>query len=57
MDFDNQTQPQTQPQTQSQTQPLGQSFLGGLLQTDGDDLINYGSQYARTELDTWAQKL
>lgn len=51
MDFDNQTQPQTQ------NQSLGQSFLGGLIQTVGDDLINYGSQYARTELDTWAQKL
>ncbi len=36
---------------------LGQSLLGGLVQTVADDVINYGSRYLEQKVDQWAQNL
>lgn len=54
MDFDNQN---SQPSTGSTQTNIGQSFLGGLLQTVGDDVINYGSRYLEQKVDQWTQNL
>jgi len=59
MNFDNQnSQPGYNPtQSQSDSQNIGQSLLGGLLETVGNDVINYGSRFLEQKLDTWAQNI
>lgn len=54
MDFDNQN---SQPSSGNTQTNIGQSLLGGLLQTVGDDVINYGSRYLEQQVDKATQNL
>jgi len=53
MDFDN----QNSSQTGNSNNNFGQSLLGSLVQTVGDDVLNVGSRYLEQKLDQWAQNL
>ena len=55
MDFEN-SNPSGNYNSQN-NQNLGQSLLGGLIQSIADDTINYGSRYLEQKVDQWAQNL
>lgn len=57
MNFDSQSAPAIQPSQTNQNSNLGQSLLGGLLQSIGDSAIEYGSRYLEQELNSATQNM
>lgn len=55
MDFDNQNS--SQMGNSNNNNNFGQSLLGSLVQTVGDDVLNVGSRYLEQKLDQWCQNL
>jgi len=57
MNFDSFPNASASTSSLSSNNNVNQSFLGSLIETVGDDVINLGSHYAETQLNQWAQHI
>lgn len=57
MNFDSFSNASASTSSVSSNNNVNQSFLGSLIETVGDDVINLGSHYAETQLNQWAQHI